>query len=91
MNSFIADFYYGNIEPQMRSIKQNSDFQKDFNKLCEIEAVLKEKLTDVEKSLFIEYVNLWGIISGDIDFDSYKAGFKHGAGFALDAFITDND
>ncbi len=88
---FIEDFYYGNLEPQMREIKKNSDFQKDFNKLCEIESVLKEKLTDAEKSLFIEYVNLWGIISGDIDFDSYKAGFKHGAGFALDAFITDND
>ena len=88
---FIEDFYYGNLEPQMRKIKKNSDFQKDFNKLCEIESVLKEKLTDVEKSLFIEHVNLWGIISGDIDFDSYKAGFKHGAAFALDAFITDND
>ena len=88
---FIEDFYYGNLEPQMRKIKKNSDFQKDFNKLCEIESVLKEKLTDVEKSLFVEYVNLWGIISGDIDFDSYKAGFKHGAGFALDVFITDND
>ena len=88
---FIEDFYYGNLEPQMREIKKNSDFQKDFNKLCEIESVLKEKLTDAEKSLFIEYVNLWGIISGDIDFDSYKVGFKHGAGFALDAFITNND
>ena len=88
---FIEDFYYANLEPQMRNIKKNSDFQKDFNKLCEIEAVLKAKLTDAEKSLFVEYVNLWGIISGDIDFDSYKAGFKHGAGFALDVFITDND
>ena len=83
---FIEKFYYGNLEPQMREIKKDSDFQKDFNKLCEIEALLKEKLTDAEKSLFIEYVNLWGIISGDIDFDSYKAGFKHGAVFALDAF-----
>ena len=83
---FIEDFYYGNLEPQMREIKKDSDFQKDFNKLCEIEATLKEKLSDNEKSLFIEYVNLWGVISGDIDFDSYKAGFKHGASFALDTF-----
>ena len=85
---FIEDFYYGNLEPQMRKIKKDSDFQKDFNKLCEIEAVLKEKLTDAEKSLFIEYVNLWGIISGDIDFDSFKAGFRYGAKFMLDVFNT---
>lgn len=84
--SFIENFYYGNIEPQMRNIKQNSDFQKDFSRLGEIEIELKTKLTDIEKKLFLEYVDLWGIIVGDLDFDSYKAGFKHGANFALDAF-----
>lgn len=46
---FIEEFYYGNLEPQKREIKKDSDFKKDFNKLCEIEAVLKEKLTDAEK------------------------------------------
>ena len=84
--SFIEDFYYGNIEPQMCNIKQNSDFQKDFIRLCEIEAELRTKLAGGEKKLFLEYADLWGIISGDIDFDSYKTGFKHGASFALDAF-----
>ena len=84
--SFIEDFYYGNIEPQMRNIKQNSDFQKDFSRLCEIEAELRMKLTGGEKKLFLEYADLWGIIVGDLDFDSYKTGFRHGAGFALDAF-----
>lgn len=89
--NFIKDFYYGNIEPQMRNIKQNSGFQEDFNRLCEIETELKEKLPDDEKSLFIEYVNLWGIILGDLDFDSYKTGFRHGAAFAADAFNTENN
>ncbi len=84
--SFIEDFYYSNIEPQMRNIKQISSFQKDFS----IEAELRTKLTSDEKKLFLEYVDLWGIISGDIDFDNYKTGFKHGASFALDAFSTDN-
>ena len=84
--SFIEDFYYGNIEPQMRNIKQNSCFQKDFSRLCEIENELRIKLTGCEKKLFLEYVDLWGIIVGDLDFDSYKTGFRHGANFALDAF-----
>ena len=57
--SFIEDFYCGNIEQQMRNIKQNSDFQKDFSRLCEIEAELKMKLTGGEKKLFLEYVYLW--------------------------------
>ena len=84
--SFIEDFYYGNTEPQMRNIKQTSGFQKDFSRLCEIEAELRTKLKSGEKKLFLEYVDLWGIIVGDLDFDSYKTGFRHGAGFALDVF-----
>lgn len=88
--NFIEDFYYGNIEPQTRNIKQNSDFQKDFSRLCEIEAELRTKLSGGEKKLFLEYVDLWEIIVGDLDFDSYKTGFRHGASFALDAFYTDN-
>lgn len=89
--SFIEDFYYGNIEPQMRNIKQNSDFQKDFSRLCEIEVKLRTKLTGGEKKLFLEYVDLWGLVCGDLDFDSYKTGFRHGANFALDAFRTENN
>lgn len=87
---FIENFYYGNIEPQTRDIKQISDFQKDFSRLCEIESDLRSKLIGDEKKLFIEYVDLWGIIVGDLDLDSYKTGFRHGANFALDAFSTDN-
>ena len=89
--SFIEDFYYGNIEPQMRNIKRNSDFQKDFSRLCEIEAELRTKLTGGEKKLFLEYVDLWGIIVGDLDFDSYKTGFRHGAAFAADTFNIENN
>lgn len=89
--SFIEDFYYGNIEPQMRNIKQNSGFQKDFSRLCEIETELRTKLTGGEKKLFLEYADLWGIIVGDLDFDSYKTGFRHGAAFAADAFNTEDN
>ena len=88
--SFIEDFYNGKLEPQKRNLKQNSAYRTDFRRLCEIEDILKEKLGEDEKSLFVEYMNLWGIISGDIDFAGYREGFKHGAGFALGAFTTDN-
>lgn len=74
----------------MRNIKQNSGFQKDFSRLCEIEAELRTKLAGGEKKLFLEYVDLWGLVCGDIDFDSYQTGFRHGANFTLDVFSTDN-
>ncbi len=89
--NFIEDFYYGNIEPQACNIKQNLDFQKDFSRLCQIETELRTKLAGGEKKLFLEYVDLWGLVLGDLDFDSYKTGFRHGAGFALDAFTQKNE
>ena len=88
--SFIEEFYFGNLEPQKSNLKQNADFQRDFNRMCEIEAMLRNSLADEQKELFREYVDLWGLILSDMTFDSFKTGFRYGAGFAAEAFGTDN-
>ena len=84
--SFIENFYYGNIDPQLRKIKENVDFAKDFEELCKKENMLREKLAGEDKELFIEYINLWGLVCSDLEFSSYQQGFKHGAQFSLEAF-----
>lgn len=89
--SFIEDFYYGNLEPQKSNLKQNADFQRDFNRMCEIEAMLRNSLAGKQKELFKEYVDLWGLILGDMTFDSFKTGFRHGAAFAADTFNTEDN
>ena len=86
MAGFIEDFYYGNLEPQKSNLKQNADFQRDFNRMCEIEAMLRNSLADEQKELFKEYADLWGLILGDTAFDSFESGFKLGARFAAAAF-----
>ena len=85
--SFIEDFYYGNLEPQKTSLKQNADFQRDFNRMCEIEAMLRNSLADEQKELFKEYADLWGLILGDTAYDSFESGFKYGARFAAEVFV----
>jgi hypothetical protein len=37
MNSFIEEFYYGNIDPQARSSEQNRKVQRDMQTLNESE------------------------------------------------------
>ncbi len=86
--SFIEDFYYGNLEPQKSNLKQNADFQRDFNRMCDIEAKLRNSLADEQKELFKEYADIWGLILGDTAYDSFRSGFKYGAGLAFDTFIT---
>lgn len=84
--SFIEEFYFGNIDPQLRNVKENASFQRDMESLNKNEKILTERLTGEEKELFIKYVNLWGIICGDLELCSYKEGFRHGAKFTHDAF-----
>ena len=87
MAGFIDDFYYGNLEPQKSNLKQNADFQRDFNRMCEIEAMLRNSLADEHKELFKEYADLWGLILGDTAYDSFESGFKLGARFAAEVFV----
>ena len=66
--------------------KDNASFKQDMDSVCKIENLLRERLTDEDKELFIEYINLWGVICGDLELCSYKEGFRHGAKFACDVF-----
>lgn len=86
MAGFIEGFYYGNHEPQKSNLKQNADFQRDFNRMCEIEAMLRNSLADEQKELFKEYADLWGLILGDTAYDSFESGFKYGARFGSEVF-----
>ena len=46
MNSFIEEFYYGNIDPQARSSEQNIKVQRDMQVLTDNE----DFLADIPKS-----------------------------------------
>lgn len=81
---FIESFYYGNINPQDRNVKNNADYKQSFDKLCENEQMLRERLTGSEKAIFLDYVNEWGLICSDLELCSYIDGFRHGARCALD-------
>ena len=88
MANFIEEFYYGNIEPQSRSSKQNKTVQKEMQILTANEDLLTEALTDENKKLFLDYVNAWSIVNGESNLDSFIMGFRLGAKFTFDTFIS---
>jgi hypothetical protein len=71
---------------QTRKIKDNAAFAKDFDEMCQKENELRTVLEGEQKDLFIDYVNLWGTIVSDLEFDSYRTGFIHGAKFSFDIY-----
>ena len=88
MARFIEEFYYGNIDPQARSTKQNKTVQKQMEILMKNEELLTGALTDETKKWFLDYTNAWSIVNGESNLDSFIMCFRLGANFAYDAFIS---
>jgi hypothetical protein len=80
----IANFEEGGVHT-IRILKQ-TESQNSLSILKSLKFKGYFEEAPAEKELFIEYVNLWGIICGDLELCSYKEGFRHGAKFACDVF-----
>ena len=88
MTNFIEEFYYGNIDPQARSFEQNKKVQCDMQILTDNEDFLTDKLSGEEKKRFIQYVDAWATVDGESALDSFITGFRLGAQFVFDTFVT---
>ena len=88
MLKFIEEFYYGNIDPQARSTKENKAVQKQMEVLMLNEDFLTEKLSGESKKKFLEFSNAWSVINGESNLDSFIMGFRLGANFAYDTFVS---
>ncbi len=89
MSGFIEDFYYGNIEPQECCSKLKSDLKKKLNSLTEKEELLTSRLNCKERDLFVTYVSTYNDFLTVSIADSFISGFRLGAKFTHDTFVTD--
>ncbi len=88
MSRFIEDFYYGNIEPQESSSGLISELKKKLSILTQTEEQLVSRLTEEYKELFVKYVSQSNDFLCISNADSFIAGFKLGAKFTYDTFVT---
>ena len=88
MGKFIEEFYYGNIDPQARSTQQNKAVQKQMEVLMLNEEFLTEALSGENKKRFLDFVNAWGVVNGESNLDSFIMGFRLGANFTYDTFVS---
>ena len=88
MARFIEEFYYGNIDPQARSTRQNKTVQKEMAVLTKTEEQLTNALQDEQKKWFLDFSNAWSIVNGESNLDSFIMGFRLCANFTYDAFIS---
>ena len=89
MSKFIEEFYYANLDPQARSTKQNKTVQKQMEILMLDEDFLTENLSGESKKKFLDFSNAWGVVNGESNLDSFIMGFRLGANFIYDTFLSD--
>lgn len=88
MNSFIEQFYYGNLDPQSRTLQKGSHEAALLKKLYDIEEKLDGLLVGDEKTFFRRYVNIYGELLSLSACDGFVNGFRLGARFAVNAFAN---
>ena len=89
MSKFIEEFYYGNLDLQARSTKENKAVQKQMEVLMLNEDFLTKNLSGESKKKFLDFVNAWGVVNGESNLDSFIMGFRLGANFTYDTFISE--
>ncbi len=89
MSNIIEEFYYGNIEPQELSTEITPKLKKKLSSLVKKEEELTAMLLEKEKELFAKYVLAYNEFSSIGNSDSFISGFRLGARFTYDTFITE--
>lgn len=88
MSHFIEEFYYGNIEPQESITELKPEIKKKLDALSQTEDQLTSKLTEEERDLFLKYASQSSEFLCVSNADSFIAGFRLGAKFTYDTFVT---
>ncbi len=90
MKSFIEELYYGNIDPQNSGFEEDEGVQRTMQTIRENEEFLADTLTGEEKKRFLDFADAWSAFNGEATLDGFVSGFRLGARFVLDTFLSDD-
>ena len=88
--NIIEELYYGNIDPQDRGYRPKSPVKKASDSLNDMEEKLTEQLAGENKALFLRFCNAYAEFMGESYLDTFITGFRLGARFMMDTFLSDD-
>ena len=81
MSGILKEFYYGNLESQLRLIRGKSKLEE--------EVQLLQTLQDDEKAWFTKYIDTTHKINDASLLDCFLVGFRLGSKFTYDTFVSE--
>ncbi len=90
MKNMIEELYYGNIDPQGCGFEEDESVQRDMKTIRENEDYLSDTLSGEEKKRFLDYADAWAAFNGESTLAAFIAGFRLGARFTYDAFVSES-
>ena len=80
----LSELWYGNIDPQGRSIPRNSEYKQVLNKICEYEEKFREIFSTEQQELLEDYENASISLMAITEEASFVHGFRLGAKIMLE-------
>ena len=88
--NIIEELYYGNVDPQDHGYHPKSLVKKASDSLNDLEEKLTKQLAGENKALFLRFFNAYAEFMGESELDTFITGFRLGARFMLDTFLSDD-
>ena len=88
MKNMIEELYYGNIDPQGWGYRPNSPVKRASDSVTDPEEELLKRLDGEDKDLFLRFCNIYSEFMGESELETFITGFRLGARFMMDTFMT---
>ena len=88
--NIIEELNYGKIDPQERGYRPKSPAKKAADSLNDLEEKRTEQLVGETKELFLRFCNASAEFMGESELDTFITGFRLGARFMMDTFLSDD-
>ena len=90
MRKTLEDLYYGNITPNIRTVKHGTSLQQAMEQAEECEEKLTTLLDGKEKTLLLRLLNAENEIGSTMALENFILGFRLGVRMILEALDEDD-
>ena len=86
--SFLENLFFGNVDPQARTVKPSSRADKLRNYITDHWPGIENALPDEQRRVLEKIMDAQGELDTISELDSFIVGFRLGAAFAYDTFVN---